>query len=376
MSLSAVRLLRRHPCKALMLVLGMLLAAPARAERLGDIASFQGVRANPVVGYGLVVGLNNTGDQTMQTPFTGQSVTNMLSELGVTVDGSTNMQLKNVAAVMVTADLPPFTSPGQEIDVTVSSIGNAKSLRGGTLLMTPLKGADGEIYALAQGNVLIPGISAEAAGSSVQVGQTSAGRIPDGAIVERKVPVDLAKNGSIDLELKNGDFNTALRAMNAINQVFGSGVATAKNSRTISLQAPIDDASKISFLARVQNIDINPAAPKPKVVINSRTGSVVMNTNVTLGRAAVAHGNLSVVIDNNPIVSQPNALSGGQTAVVPNADVNVQEESGALQVVPNSTDLVDVVDALNRMGATPSDLMAILEALKRAGALNADLEVI
>ncbi len=352
------------------------LCAPAQAERLGDIATFEGVRSNPLVGYGLVVGLGNSGDQTTQTPFTSQALKNMLSQLGVTVPTGSNMQLKNVAAVMVTAELPPFAGPGQTLDITVSSVGNAKSLRGGTLLMTPLKGADGNIYALAQGNVLIPGISAGAAGSSVQVNQTTAGRIPAGAIIERSVPSVLAEGGQIRLELKRADFNTALRAMNAVNRTFGANVATAKNSRVISLVAPTESSATVAFLARVQNIQIEPGRVQPRVVINSRTGSVVMNTTVTLDRAAIAHGNLSIVIDSNPIISQPNPLSGGETVVVPNANVTVQEESGYLQIVGESATLADVVDALNRMGATPTDLMAILEALKAAGALNAELEII
>ncbi|MES1923785.1 flagellar basal body P-ring protein [Salinisphaera sp. T31B1] len=354
----------------------LAIAGAAQAARLADIASFQGVRSNPLVGYGLVVGLGNTGDQTTQTPFTGQALKNMLTQLGVTMPTGTNMQLKNVAAVMVTASLPPFAGPGQTLDVTVSSIGNAKSLRGGTLLMTPLKGADGQIYALAQGNVLAPGISAGAAGSSVQVNQTAAARIPNGAVIERTVASDLADNGEIELELKEANFDTALRTMNAVNQTFGRNIASARNSRVITLQTPVDDSAKVAFLARVQNIDVTPGQARPRVVINSRTGSVVMNTTVTLDQAAVAHGNLSVVIDSNPIVSQPNAFSGGQTAVVPNADVTVQEGSGALNMVRASATLRDVVNALNQLGATPTDLMAILEALKSAGALNADLEII
>lgn len=348
----------------------------ARAARLGDIATFSGVRSNPLVGYGLVVGLGNTGDQTTQTPFTSQALKNMLTQLGVTVPSGTNMQLKNVAAVMVTADLPPFAGTGQELDVTVSSVGNAKSLRGGTLLMTPLKGADGNIYALAQGNVLAPGISAGAAGSSVQVNQTSAARIPNGAIIERTVPSELAAGGEIELELKRADFNTALRAMNAVNDAFGTNIATAKNARTISLRAPVDSSQKVAFLARVQALDITPGRETPRVVINSRTGSVVMNSNVTLNSAAIAHGSLSVVIDSNPIVSQPNAFSGGQTAVVPNADISVQEGNGTLHTISESASLRQVVNALNQLGATPTDLMAILEALKSAGALNAELEII
>ncbi|MES1952332.1 flagellar basal body P-ring protein [Salinisphaera sp. S4-8] len=354
----------------------VMVVTSAQAARLADIATFSGVRSNPLVGYGLVVGLGNTGDQTTQTPFTGQALKNMLTQLGVTVPAGTNMQLKNVAAVMVTADLPPFAGTGQALDVTVSSVGNAKSLRGGTLLMTPLKGADGNIYALAQGNILAPGISAEGGGSSVQVNQTGAGRIPGGAIIERTVPSQLGMGGEIDLALKRADFNTALRTMNTINEAFGSNIATAKNARTITLKAPADESAKVAFLARVQALDVTPGQETPRVVINSRTGSVVMNRNVTLNSAAIAHGSLSVVIDSNPIVSQPNALSGGQTAVVPNADITVQEGSGVLHTISQSASLREVVDALNRLGATPTDLMAILEALKSAGALNAELEII
>ncbi|WP_109993536.1 flagellar basal body P-ring protein FlgI [Salinisphaera sp. LB1] len=349
---------------------------PASAQRLGDIATFDGVRSNPLVGYGLVVGLNNTGDQTTQTPFTGQAVRNMLTQLGVTVASGTNMQLKNVAAVMVTADLPAFAATGQNIDVTVSSLGNANSLTGGTLLMTPLKGANGKIYALAQGSVLAPGLSVKAAGSSVQVNQTAAGRIPEGAVVERAVDSKLTTHGTIDLELKHADFATATRAMQAVNNRFGRSIATAKNPRLISIAVPSNIGSTVAFMAAIQNIQVQPGTPEPRVIINSRTGSVVMNGQVTLDPAAVAHGSLSVTIQSKPIVSQPNPLSGGKTAVVPNANINIQQGDGSLNYVPRSTSLQQVIDALNRLGATPVDLMAILEALKAAGALNADLEVI
>ncbi|HET7312720.1 flagellar basal body P-ring protein FlgI [Salinisphaera sp.] len=358
------------------MLLVLAISVPASAQRLGDIATFDGVRSNPLVGYGLVVGLNNTGDQTTQTPFTGQAVRNMLTQLGVTVAGGSNMQLKNVAAVMVTADLPAFAATGQYISVTVSSIGNADSLTGGTLLMTPLKGADGKIYALAQGNVLAPGLSVEAAGSSVQVNQTAAGRIPEGAVVERTVDSNFAANGTIDLELKDADFATATRAMQAVNNRFGRSIATAMNSRLVSIAIPPDVGSTVAFMAAIQNIQVRPGTPEPRVILNSRTGSVVMNGRVTLDPAAVAHGSLSVTIDSNPIVSQPNAFSGGRTVVLPNADINVQQGDGSLNYVPRSTSLRQVINALNRLGATPVDLMAILEALKAAGALNADLEVI
>ncbi|MCM2130402.1 flagellar basal body P-ring protein FlgI [Larsenimonas rhizosphaerae] len=360
----------------LMSALLLTCSGAASAAPLKDIATIAGVRENPIIGYGLVVGLDNSGDQTTQAPFTGQALRNMLSQLGITVPTGSNMQLKNVAAVMVTAKLPPFASPGQAVDVVVSSVGNAKSLRGGTLLMTPLKGADGQVYALAQGNVLIGGAGASAGGSSIAVNQLSAGRVVDGAIIERSVPLDLATDGRMTLELKDADFNTALDTMNSINRSFGRPIARALNSRTIELRAPIEKSAQVAFLAQIQRVDVGTGAPSPKVVINQRTGSVVMNGTVTLSQAAVAHGNLSVVIDNNPIVSQPNALAGGNTAVVPNADVSLQEGDGSLQVINASARLSDVVNALNALGATPTDLMSILQALKTSGALHAELDVI
>lgn len=354
----------------------VLTSALANAQSLGQIADIEGVRSNPIIGYGIVVGLNNSGDQTTQTPFTGQAVRNMLNQLGVTVPTGVNMQLQNVAAVMVTAKLPAFAASGQSLDVTVSSLGNASSLTGGTLVMTPLKGADGNIYALAQGNVLAPGISAEAAGSSIQVNQTTAGRIPDGATVERSVETTIGAKGTVNVQLKNASFDTASRAMQRINESFGQQIARADNARTIAVDIPPDTASKVSFLAQVESVNVAPGAPDPTVIINSRTGSVVINGTVTLSEAAVAHGSLSVKVDSNPIVSQPNALSGGQTAVVPNSDITVEQGDGSLSYVPAATDLQDIIKALNRLGATPVDLMAILEALKSSGALNADLKVI
>lgn len=352
-------------------------ALPAAAQqRLGDIATFAGVRSNPLVGYGLVVGLNGTGDQTTQTPFTTQSIRNMLSQLGVTVDGGRNMQLKNVAAVMVTADLPAFAAPGQKLDVTVSSLGNAKSLAGGTLVMTPLKGIDGQIYAVAQGNVLAPGLNIKAAGSSVQINQTATGRINDGAVIERTVATELAPGNSIELELKQASFANATRAAHAINRAFGNTLAQARNARQIAITVPPGASSVVALMAEIQGLRIERSAPSPRVIFNSRTGSVVINGQVTLGAAAVAHGSLSVTIDAEPMVSQPAPLSGGQTVVVPRATIAAQQEGGILNYVPPSASLQEVVRALNQLGATPMDLMAILEALKMAGALNAELEVI
>ncbi|HAD47088.1 MAG TPA: flagellar biosynthesis protein FlgI [Alcanivorax sp.] len=374
-----VTVMARLRLVALTLSLGLLLSAfssPARAEPLRELADFSGVRDNVLVGYGLVVGLDGSGDQTMQTPFTTQSLTNMFSQLGIAIPPGTNMQLRNVAGVMVTADLPPFSAPGQRIDVVVSSIGNARSLRGGTLLMTPLKGADGATYALAQGNLLIGGAGAEAGGSSVQINQQASGRIAGGAVVEREVPLQLGANGGLlELQLKTADFGTAERAVRAINQEFGSTVAAARNARTIQLRGPENENDRVSFMARVERVYVTPTDAPAKVIINARTGSVVLNGRVTLKPAAVAHGNLSVVIDTEFGVSQPAPFGDGETAVVPDSDISIQQQQGSLQFVEGA-DLMEVVDALNALGATPQELMSILEALKASGALRAELEII
>jgi flagellar P-ring protein FlgI len=374
-----VTVMARLRLVALTLSLGLLLSAfssPARAEPLRELADFSGVRDNVLVGYGLVVGLDGSGDQTMQTPFTTQSLTNMFSQLGIAIPPGTNMQLRNVAGVMVTADLPPFSAPGQRIDVVVSSIGNARSLRGGTLLMTPLKGADGATYALAQGNLLIGGAGAEAGGSRVQITQQASGRIAGGAVVEREVPLQLGANGGLlELQLKTADFGTAERAVRAINQEFGSTVAAARNARTIQLRGPENENDRVSFMARVERVYVTPTDAPAKVIINARTGSVVLNGRVTLKPAAVAHGNLSVVIDTEFGVSQPAPFGDGETAVVPDSDISIQQQQGSLQFVEGA-DLMEVVDALNALGATPQELMSILEALKASGALRAELEII
>lgn len=354
----------------------LLLNAAVRAEPLRELADFAGVRDNQLVGYGLVVGLDGSGDQTMQTPFTTQSLSNMFSQLGITIPEGTNMQLRNIAGVMVTAELPPFSRPGQRIDVVVSSIGNARSLRGGTLLMTPLKGVDGRTYALAQGNLLVGGAGAEAGGSSVQVNQQAGGRISGGALVERSVPSDLAFGGGVlELQLKEADFGTAQRVVQAINTEFGHAVASALDARAIQLQGPVDANARVNFIARVERVDVRPVEAPARVVINARTGSVVLNRRVTLRSAAVAHGNLSVVIDTEFGVSQPAPFSEGRTAVVPDSDISIQAQQGALQFVEGA-DLMEVVDALNALGATPQDLMSILEALKASGSLRAELEIL
>ncbi|WP_455286477.1 flagellar basal body P-ring protein FlgI [Cupriavidus necator] len=351
-------------------------ATVAKAERLKNLATFQGVRENPLVGYGLVVGLDNTGDQTMQTPFTTQSLTNMLSQLGITLPAGRNMQLKNVAAVMVTASLPAFAQPGSQLDVVVSSMGNAKSLRGGTLLMTPLKGADGQVYAIAQGNMLVGGAGASANGSKVQVNQLAVGRIANGAIVERAVAPFQPDGGVLNLELKDTDFGTAERVVEAINRSMGGGVAAALDGRVVQVRAPAPAAARVGFLARIENIDVTPAKAAAKVILNARTGSIVMNQAVTVEDCAVAHGNLSVVINTQPVISQPAPFSGGQTVVAPVSQIDMKQQGGSLQVVKAGASLAAVVKGLNALGATPADLQTILEAMRAAGALRAELEVI
>lgn len=361
------------------LVLGVAFgafASVAKAERLKNLATFQGVRENPLVGYGLVVGLDNTGDQTMQTPFTTQSLTNMLSQLGITLPAGKNMQLKNVAAVMVTASLPAFAQPGSQLDIVVSSMGNAKSLRGGTLLMTPLKGADGQVYAIAQGNMLVGGAGASANGSKVQVNQLAVGRIANGAIVERAVAPFQPDGGVLNLELKDTDFGTAERVVEAINRSMGGGVAAALDGRVVQVRAPASAAARVGFLARIENIDVTPAKAAAKVILNARTGSIVMNQAVTVEDCAVAHGNLSVVINTQPVISQPAPFSEGRTVVAPVSQIDMRQQGGSLQIVKAGASLAAVVKGLNALGATPADLQTILEAMRAAGALRAELEVI
>jgi flagellar P-ring protein FlgI len=351
--------------------------APANAARIKEVASVQGVRSNPLVGYGLVVGLDGTGDQTTSTPFTTQSINALLQQMGVTVPQGTSMQLKNVAAVMVTASLPAFAQPGQTIDVNVSSLGNAKSLRGGLLIATPLKGADGNIYALAQGNLIVGGAGASAGGSKVQINHLSAGRVPEGATVERSVPTPLNQGDSLQLDLNSSDFNTAREVARVINERMGAGTAQALDGRVVKVRMPGSPDARVAFMADIENLAVEQAAPAARVVINARTGSVVVNSAVTLSSCAVAHGSLSVTISSTPVISQPNALStGGQTVQAEKADITINQQAGSLIQLPAGTKLADVVKALNSLGATPQDLLAILQAMKSAGALNAELEVI
>jgi flagellar P-ring protein precursor FlgI len=315
----------------------------AKAVRLKEIANLQGVRSNQLMGYGLIVGLDGTGDQTTQTPFTAQSITAMLQQLGVTVPAGASMQLKNVAAVLVTATLPPFAQPGQALDINVSSLGNAKSLRGGTLVATPLKGADGQIYALAQGNLIVGGAGASAGGSKVQINHLSAGRIPGGATVERPVQTPWLQGTVMQYDLQADDFNTARDVANAINKAKGAGTAEAINGRTITVNLPAQPGERVAFMADLENLSIDRAAPAARIVVNARTGSIVVNQAVTIGPCAVAHGNLSVTISSNPVISQPNAMSQGQTVVGERADIKLNQDPGALVQLPSGTKLTDVV---------------------------------
>ena len=372
--LTSARGRRAWPALALACALGMI--APAQAERIRDLVTVKGVRGNQLIGYGLVVGLDGSGDQTTQTPFTVQSLQSMLTQLGITLPPGTNPQLKNVAAVMVTAELPSFARPGQQLDVTVSSLGNARSLRGGTLLMTPLKGVDGQIYAVAQGNVLVAGAGAAQGGSKVQINHLAAGRVPDGATVERAVASPFLQGESISLELNSTDFSTAQAVTDAINTDLGEGTAHALDGRVIDVKAPSDPDRRVRFMAQLENLQVAQIEPTARVIVNARTGSIAMNRTVSLEPAAVAHGNLSVTITSTPVVSQPAPLSGGQTTVTEKTDIQLKQDGGVLMKLPAAANLADLVKALNSLGANPADLVAILQALKAAGALRADLEVI
>lgn len=352
------------------------MALTAQAERIKDVAGIAGVRNNQLVGYGVVVGLDGTGDQTTQTPFTVQSMQSMLGQLGVNLPPGQSLQLKNVAAVMVTAVLPPFSQPGQNLDITVSSIGNAKSIKGGTLLLTPLKGADGQVYAMAQGNVVVAGAGASAGGSKAQVNHLAAGRVPAGATVERAVASPFASGDTLKLELFTSDFGVARRVVDAINQGMAPETARALDGRTIEVRVPQSANDRVAFMASIENLSIDASGGAAKVIINARTGSIVMNQAVTLEPMAVAHGNLSVTVSSTPVVSQPGALSSGQTVVTERTDIQIKSEGGQLVQLPASAKLADVVKALNALGATPQDLLAILQAMKASGALRAELEVI
>jgi flagellar P-ring protein precursor FlgI len=374
--LAAERALHRLVWLAVLLS-GLLAWWPSHAARIKEVASVQGVRPNQLTGYGLVVGLDGTGDQSTQAPFTTQSIIAMLQQMGVSLPSGTQMQLRNVAAVMVTAELPPFAQPGQRIDIGVSSVANAKSLRGGTLIATPLKGADGQIYALAQGNLVVGGAGASAGGSKVLINHLLAGRVPQGATVERAVPTPLQQGDWLQLDLNAADYATAREVARTINAAKGSGTAQALDARVVRVRMPGEPDERVSFLADIENLALTLARPAAKIVLNARTGSVVMNEAVTLGACAVAHGSLSVTINSTPVVSQPNSFNqSGQTVVSEKADITITQQSGSLMQLSAGAQLSDVVKALNALGATPQDLLAILQAMKSAGALNAEIEVI
>ena len=361
-----------------LLLASLLLASVvAQADRLKDMASIAGVRSNALVGYGLVVGLDGTGDQTSQTPFTTQSFTNMLKQFGITTPEGARFQLKNVAAVAIHAEIPAFTKPGQTIDITVSSIGNAKSLRGGSLLLAPLKGIDGEIYALAQGNLVVGGFGAEGNdGSKITVNVPSVGRIPNGATVERMIDTGFDTASNIIFNLHRSDFTTAKRVADRINTVFGPDVAQALDASSIIVTCPKTTDQRVTYVSVLENLEIEQGQASAKVIINSRTGTIVVGSSVKVSPVAVTHGSLTVTVAENAAVSQPNALAGGETAIVNDSGVEIEEERNRMFLFDPGTQLNEIVRAVNLVGAAPGDLMAILEAMKQAGALRAELVVI
>ena len=355
----------------------LLVVTGVRAERIKDLASVQGVRSNPLIGYGLVVGLDGSGDRTSQTPFTTQSLKSMLTQLGVSVPAGTNLQLNNVAAVAIHAELPPFAKPGQRIDVTVSSIGNAGSLRGGSLLMSPLKGADGQVYAMAQGNLVVGGFGVSGNdGSRISVNVPSTGRIPNGASVERVVANGFQTDPEIILNLHTADFTTAHRLVQAVERFVGAGAVRAIDATSVAVTAPARANQRIAFVSMLENIELEPGDAAARVVINSRTGTVVIGSHVRVKSAAVTHGSLSVTIRESFGVSQPEPFGRGQTAVVPDSEISVEQGDGRMFLFDAGVTLEAIVRAVNQVGAAPGDLVAILEALKQAGALRAELVVI
>jgi flagellar P-ring protein precursor FlgI len=363
----------------------LLASLPVHADRIKDLTEVAAMRSNQLIGYGLVVGLQGTGDGA-DVSFTAQSMKSLLARLGVNLDGPLSdfetsattgkVDIKNVAAVMVTAELPGFAKPGQKIDVNVSAIGKASNLRGGNLVLTSLRGVDGEIYALAQGALTATGIDAAAAGSKVAVGVPTSARIPSGAMVEKVVDNPFDKSERIVLNVREGDFTTTTSIVNAINTKFGDDVARALDGVTITLQAPANLSQRVAFMSMVENLDVQAGEPPARVVINSRTGTVVISRNVKVTAAAVSHGTISVAISATNEVSQPGPLSNGQTAAVQNADIKVTEPNKPMFLFQPGIDLRQIVDAVNQVGASPSSLIAILEALKSAGSLRAELVII
>ena len=359
------------------LALAAIIVAPVQADKIRDLTSVAGVRSNQLIGYGLVVGLDGSGDQTTQAPFTTQSLENMLQQFGISVPANARPQLKNAAAVMVTADLPPFAKPGQVIDVTVASIGNAKSIRGGQLLMTPMRGADGNVYGMAQGSVVVGGASASGkSGSSVQINISSSGRIPNGASVERAVPSTFGQDGPMVLNLNTPDFTTAARVAQAINGTYGAGTAQPMDGGSIAVRGPADPSQRVAWLGAIQGLEVTPGDAPARVVVNSRTGTVVIGSDVRVSAAAVAHGSIQVTISENPQVSQPGPFSNGTTQVVQNSSVSISEDGAHMFKFGPGVSLDQIVRAVNQVGAGPSDLISILQALKQSGALHAELVVI
>ena len=371
--------------KTCLLSLACGLAMPVWADRVKDLVTVAAQRPNQLIGFGLVVGLQGTGDDA-SVPFTTQSMKAMLAQMGVRIDGpmsdfeqaasASRIDIKNAAAVMVTADLPGFAKPGQRIDVNVSAIGKATNLRGGNLILTAMRGVDGEIYALAQGALTATGIDASAAGSKVAIGVPTAARIPAGAIVERAVETPFEKAEFLVMNLRDNDFSTSSSIVAAINKKFGEGVAQAVDGTSISVRAPQDLNQRVSFMGLLENIEVTPSEPNARVVINSRTGTVVINRAVRVTAAAVSHGTISVAITATNEVSQPNALSQGQTRDVQNADIAVNEPRNPMFLFKPGVDLREIVDAVNQVGASPSSLIAILEALRSSGSLRAELIII
>lgn len=360
--------------RPILLVLLCLIGGAAQAERIKDIAAVAGVRGNQLVGYGLVTGLDKSGDK---TKFTGQALRNMVGKLGMTLPPGIDPKSKNVALVSIHAELPPFSKQGQTIDVTVSSMGDAKSLRGGSLVMSPLRGADGNVYAIAQGNLVVGGLSASGQdGSKITVNNPLVGRIPNGATVERSVPTQFDQGGDLVFNLNNADFTTATRMAEAINRALGADTARAVDAASVGVRAPVNPNQRVGFASVIENIEILPDDAPAKVIVNSRTGTVIINTKVRVQPAAVSHGSLVVTIDENPQVSQPGALSQGRTVVTPQSNISVKEENNHMFVFNPGVSLDEIVQAVNSVGAAPSDLVAILEALKSAGALRAELIVI
>ena len=376
-----------HIMKIVWFVLSFMISSSLMADRIKDLTNVAGVRNNQLIGYGLVVGLNGTGDGGA-VPFTGQSLRSILGRLGVNVDGvlsdfdvagtqANSIPADNVAAVMVTANLPAFAKPGQTIDVNISTIGGATSLRGGTLIMTRLRGIDGEVYAVAQGALTSTGVEVNAAGDEITIGVPTSGRIPNGATVERMVESPFNQSEYIVLNVSNGDFTTAKEIVDKINTVFGDGTASAIDGVSVAVRAPQDPNSRVSFVSLVENLDVNPGEPSAKVVVNSRTGTVVISRNVKVTAAAVTHGPITVTVTATNEVSQPNPFADqGVTAQVQNADVAIEEPSNKMFLFQPGVDLREIVDAVNETGATPSSLIAILEALKSSGSLRAELVVI